>query len=82
MGTLMTRQERRTRQAKMGRIDAAILFTHLRRKKGVDKVVRVSVLDMETNDHSDEEIIKALEGLDWQKLDLCADTIYYVHRML
>jgi hypothetical protein len=62
-----------------GRSDMVFLFNFLR-KKGIKRVIRVIVDDRLNPAHSDEAIEKALGGLkveiwDWQKFDLCTETI-------
>lgn len=62
-----------------GRNDMVFLFDFLRHK-GVTRIIRVIVDDREEPSHSDEAIERALgtfgvEIWDWQKFDLCIDTI-------
>lgn len=63
-----------------GRSDMAFFFKFLR-NKGVKRIIRVIVDDTLIEPaHSDDAIEKALEGLgveiwDWQKFDLCTETI-------
>jgi hypothetical protein len=62
------------------RSDMVFLFDFLR-KKGVKHIIRVIVDDKLKPAHSDEAIKRALGGLrvetwDWQKSDLCAETIF------
>lgn len=62
-----------------GRSDMVFLFNFLR-DKGVKRVIRVIADDTLEPAHSDEVIEKALGGLkieiwDWQKIDLCTETI-------
>ncbi|KAI1505744.1 hypothetical protein F5X99DRAFT_367585 [Biscogniauxia marginata] len=63
-----------------GREDMLYFFDWLREKKGVERIIRVEVDDMDMPCHSDEAIEKALkpfsvEILDWRRLDLCPLTI-------
>jgi len=63
-----------------GRSDMVFLFDFLR-KKGVRRIIRVIVDDKLKPAHSDEAIERALGGLrveiwDWQKFDLCTETIF------
>jgi hypothetical protein len=64
-----------------GRDDMGFIFKFLRDTKKVKHIIRVIVNDKRDPAHSDEEIEKALgtmnvEIWDWQKFDLCADTIF------
>lgn len=59
-----------------GREDLVYIFDWLKKKKGVDRILRIEVDDMEAPGHSDEAIEKALEQfkvevLDWRRQDLC-----------
>jgi hypothetical protein len=56
-------------------------FNWLRTSKGVKRIIKVEVQDLQGNGHSDEAIEKCLAGfhiesLDWQKIDLDPETIY------
>lgn len=62
-----------------GRKDMIAIFNFLRRK-GVKRVVRIIVDDKVSPAHIDEAIERAVGGLnveiwDWQKIDLCSETI-------
>ena len=64
-----------------GRDDMTVLFDFLRQKK-VNRIVRVIVADRDREAHSDEAVGKALGGFeveiwDWQKFDICAETIAF-----
>lgn len=69
-----------------GREDLVPIFEWLKRK-GVDRIIRVEVDDMEAPGHSDEAIEKALEHfqvevLDWRRQDLCPFMISGIGRSL
>jgi hypothetical protein len=62
-----------------GRTDMKFFFDWFRYKKGVQRILSVTVEDMD-DPHSDEAIEKCLENfqveiLDWRKEDLCPETI-------
>ncbi|KAG9237404.1 hypothetical protein BJ875DRAFT_453856 [Amylocarpus encephaloides] len=64
-----------------GRCDMMFFFEWLRQDKGVKRILKVIVEDLDTPAHSDEAIEKTLEGfnveiLDWRKTDLCPETMY------
>lgn len=61
------------------RRDLKFLFDWLRYRKDVDRILRVTVEDLDVP-HSDFAIEKCLEhfgveSLDWRKIDLCPETI-------
>jgi hypothetical protein len=63
-----------------GRSDMMFFFEWLR-EKNVKRIIKVIVDDSAVPAHSDEAIEYALRGfdvevLDWQKVDLCPETIY------
>ncbi|TLD03660.1 uncharacterized protein PgNI_11877 [Pyricularia grisea] len=65
-----------------GRLDMIFLFNWLR-EKGVKRIVRVEVDDMEMPCHSDEAIEEALAGfdvevLDWKREDLDVTTLHHI----
>ena len=73
------RQGRRAIPDGNGRDDMTVLFQFLRKKK-VERIVRVIVVDKDKIAHSDEAVEIALGGLkveiwDWQKFDICTETI-------
>ena len=62
-----------------GRDDMTVMFNFLRRK-GVKRIIHVIVADQDGVPHSDAAIEKALskfqvEIWDWQRFDLCTETI-------
>ena len=63
-----------------GRSDMMFFFEWLR-EKNVKRIIKVIVDDLAVPAHSDEAIENALRGfdveiLDWQKIDLCPETMY------
>lgn len=64
-----------------GRTDYAVVFGWLR-KKGVKRILNLSVNDLKDPSHSEETIEDALRGIevirlwDWQKSDLSSGTIF------
>ncbi|RDW67032.1 hypothetical protein BP5796_09781 [Coleophoma crateriformis] len=63
-----------------GRTDMIFFFEWLRNEKGVKRILKVIVDDIQDPAHSDEAIETALEGFDvevleWRKVDLCPETI-------
>jgi hypothetical protein len=57
-----------------------IFFFQWLRDKGVQRILKVIVDDLQEPAHSDEAIEEALKGfsveiLDWRKLDICPETI-------
>ena len=63
-----------------GCCDMMFFFEWLR-EKNVKRILKVIVNDLDEPAHSDEAIEKALSGfeveiLDWQKVDLCPETMY------
>lgn len=64
----------------IGRVDI-VKILHWLRRKGVGKILELTVTDDESEPHYDEAIEAALKGfgieiLNWQKLDLCSDVLY------
>ncbi|KAM6482792.1 hypothetical protein HDV62DRAFT_335409 [Trichoderma sp. SZMC 28011] len=64
----------------IGRTDLGIVFDWLRNDANVGKIIKLIVDDSHHPPHSDEEIEKAVkpfqvEVWDWQKIDLCCETI-------
>ncbi|KAH0566275.1 hypothetical protein GP486_000327 [Trichoglossum hirsutum] len=62
-----------------GHREACLIFEHLR-KKNVERVFEVVVPDCRTHSHTNEDIVKCLQGLhvkrlDWRKKDLSVATI-------
>lgn len=58
-----------------------IFFFNWLREKGVKRILKVIVDDLEQPSHSDEAIENTLRGfeveiLDWRKIDLCPEVIY------
>ena len=71
--------ERDSKTEGKGRNDMTFMFEFLR-NKGVKRIVRVVVADQEGIAHSDEAIERALIGFeveiwDWQRFDICTETI-------
>jgi hypothetical protein len=65
-----------------GRIDALLLLQWLRIRKGVERIMKVTVHDDDgSTPHSNEAIQRVILGfgveiLDWRKIDLCPDTVF------
>ncbi|KAI9667432.1 MAG: hypothetical protein M1821_000247 [Bathelium mastoideum] len=62
-----------------GRKDYLAIFEWLRRKQ-VERILKIIVVDDEANPHSDEVIIESLKNFDverwdWIKFDICSDVI-------
>ena len=62
-----------------GQREAHLIFDHLR-QKNVERVCEVTVPDCQTHPHTNEDIVKCLQGLhvkrlDWRKKDLSVATI-------
>lgn len=69
-----------------GRSDVIFFFDWLR-KKGVKRILKVIIDDLQGTAHSDEAVEKALHGfdieiLDWRKVDLCPETICTIGKEL
>lgn len=77
--TVSSKLRKTSRSDGKGRSDIIFLFNFLRHKK-VQRIIRVIVDDTLQPAHSDEAIETALAGFkveiwDWQKFDLCTETI-------